>query len=245
MRSMTTLEAWNRSTFVQGGIAHDTYRRGAGPGVVVIHEMPGITPEVIAFADEVVERGFTVVLPDLFGEAGRPISTGYTLRTLVRGCVSRELTALALRRTAPVTRWLAALAADLHASTGGPGVGAVGMCFTGGFALAMMVDDAVVAPVLAQPSLPFPVTPARSRDLGLSPADEARVVERVQAGCPVLGLRYEGDPATGMRFDTLRSLLGEGFTAVELPGRKHSTLTLHRQERAVGEVLDFLDARLR
>jgi len=242
---MTTLEAWNRSTFVQGGIAHDTYRRGAGPGVVVIHEMPGITPEVIAFADEVVERGFTVVLPDLFGEAGRPISTGYTLRTLVRGCVSRELTALALRRTAPVTRWLAALAADLHASTGGPGVGAVGMCFTGGFALAMMVDDAVVAPVLAQPSLPFPVTPARSRDLGLSPADEAWVVERVQAGCPVLGLRYEGDPATGRRFDTLRSLLGEGFTAVELPGRKHSTLTLHCQERAVGEVLDFLDARLR
>ena len=242
---MTTIADWNRSTFTREGITHETFRRGSGPGVVVMHELPGITPEVMAFADEVVDRGFTVVLPNLFGEPGRPMTAGYTVRSVVRGCVSKEFTALALRRTAPVTRWLAALASDLHASVGGPGVGAVGMCFTGGFALAMLVDDAVVAPVLAQPSLPFPVTPARSRDLGLSPADHARVLDRVAAGCPVLGLRYEDDPASGGRFEVLRRELGERFTAVEFPGRKHSTLTLHRQQRAVDVVLDFLDERLR
>ncbi|GAA2078670.1 dienelactone hydrolase family protein [Aeromicrobium tamlense] len=242
---MTTIADWNRSTFTHAGIEHETFRRGTGPGVVVMHELPGITPEVIAFADEVVDRGFTVVMPNLFGDPGRPMTAGYTVRSVVRGCVSKEFTALALRRTAPVTRWLAALASDLHASVGGPGVGAVGMCFTGGFALAMLVDDAVIAPVLAQPSLPFPVTPARSRDLGLSPADHTRVLDRVAAGCPVLGLRYEDDPASDGRFEVLRRELGERFTAVELPGRKHSTLTLHRQQRAVDAVLDFLDERLR
>lgn len=242
---MTALDQWRKGLFSHDGITHDTYRRGSGPGVVVIHELPGMTPEVVAFGDELVDHGFTVVMPNLFGEPGRPISPGYVASSLVRGCVSREFSAFALRRTAPVTRWLAALASDLHASVGGPGVGAVGMCFTGGFALAMMVDDAVVAPVLAQPSAPFPVTPARSRDLGLSPADRDAVVARVNAGCPVLGLRYEDDPAIGRRFQVLHDELGENFTAVEFPGRKHSTLTLHRQERAVQAVLDFLDDRLR
>ncbi|WP_286929509.1 MULTISPECIES: dienelactone hydrolase family protein [Aeromicrobium] len=242
---MTALARWDHGTFTHDGITHETWRQGSGPGVVVIHEIPGMTPEVIAFGQELVDHGFTVVMPLLFGEPGRPMTAGYTVKSLVRGCVSKEFAALALRRTAPVTRWLAALASDLHGSVGGPGVGAVGMCFTGGFALAMMVDDAVVAPVLAQPSAPFPITPARSRDLGLSPADRDTVVARANAGCPVLGLRFENDPAVGRRFEVLHEELGENFTAVEFPGRRHSTLTLHRQERGVRAVLDFLDGRLR
>ncbi|GAA3532211.1 dienelactone hydrolase family protein [Aeromicrobium flavum] len=242
---MGALHGWHRDSFTHDGITHDTYRRGAGPGVVLIHEIPGMTPEAIAFGQELVDHGFTVVMPHLFGEPGEPMGVRNTVSSFVRGCVSREFTALALRRTAPVTRWLAALAGDLHASVGGPGVGAIGMCFTGGFALAMMVDESVVAPVLAQPSAPFPFTPARSRDLGLSPADHDVVVDRVNAGCPVLGLRFEDDPAVGRRFQTLRDELGENFTAVQFPGRKHSTLTLHRQERGVQAVLAFLDDRLR
>lgn len=242
---MTDLDRWQRDTFSHDGIAHDTYRQGSGPGVVVIHEIPGMTPDVIAFGQEVVDRGFTVVMPSLFGEPSRPMSAGYAATSMVRGCVSREFAALALKRTAPVTRWLAALAHDLHEQTGGPGVGAIGMCFTGGFALAMMVDESVVAPVLAQPSAPFAVTPARSRDLGLSPADRDTVTARVAAGCPVLGLRFEGDPMVGKRFQTLHDELGANFRAVEFPGRQHSTLTAHRQERGVQAVFDFLDERLR
>ena len=97
------------------------------------------------------------------------------VKSLGPACISREFSVLALKKTSPVTVWLRALAAHEHERCGGPGVGAVGMCFTGGFALAMMVDDTVVAPVLSQPSLPFPVTKKHKADIGISDADLAQV----------------------------------------------------------------------
>ena len=119
------------------------------------------------------------------------------------------------------------------------------MCFTGGFALAMMVDSAIAAPVLAQPSAPFAVTPGRSRDLNLSPADLATVRQRAAAGCEVLGLRYRKDPAVGKRFETLTREIGDAFIRVELEGRGHSTVTTHRQQEAVDRVLGFFADKLR
>ena len=118
------------------------------------------------------------------------------------------------------------------------------MCFTGGFALAMMVDPSVVAPVVAQPSLPFPIGRRRGADLGLSPADLDVVKRRAAAGCPVLGLRYAADKATGTRFATLHHELGDDFIAVEFEGKGHATLTEHRQQEGVDRVLDFFDERL-
>lgn len=242
---MSTLDAWTHGEHTHDGTTHPVHRRGTGPGVVVIHEIPGMTPEFLAFADEVVEAGFTVVLPHLFGTPGRPVSAGYVLDTVRRVCVSNEFTKLATGVTTPLAGWLRSLARELHAELGGPGVGALGMCFTGGFALAMMVDTAVVAPVLAQPSAPFPVGPTRSRDVNLSPEDLAVVKERAAGGCQVMGLRYRQDPAVGQRFETLGHELGDAFVRVEFPGRKHSTLTLHRQQEAVDRVLGFLDEKLR
>ena len=127
--------------------------RGTGPGVVVVHEIPGITPAVAAFADEVVAAGFTVVMPSLVGTPGKEPS-GAVRRPVdgCRLCIAREFTTWAMNRTSPVIGWLRALARNLHADVGGPGVGAVGMCFTGGFALGMMVDDIMLAPVL-QPAV--------------------------------------------------------------------------------------------
>ena len=90
----------------------------------------------------------------------------YGLRSMLHGCVSREFANWATSTTSPITVWLRALARAEHERCGGPGVGAVGMCFTGGFALAMMVDDELIAPVLSQPSLPFPIGKKRKRDLG-------------------------------------------------------------------------------
>ena len=118
------------------------------------------------------------------------------------------------------------------------------MCFTGGFALAMMVDPAVVAPVLAQPSLPFAVSKKRGADLNLSPADLTAVKRRAAAGCAVLGLRYEQDKATGTRFATLERELGDAFRFIEFPGDKHATLTAHRQPAGVDAVLAFLSEKL-
>jgi dienelactone hydrolase len=241
---MTLLDSWTLGEHSFAGVTHPTYRKGSGPGVVIIHEIPGMTPEVIGFAEEVVAAGYTVVMPHLFGEPGAPATAGTAMKVLGRVCVSNEFTKLATGVTTPVAGWLRSLARELHDDLGGPGVGALGMCFTGGFALAMMVDASVVAPVLAQPSAPFAVGSKRSRDLNLSPADLATVKQRAAGGCQVLGLRYKKDPAIGKRFETLSQELGDAFIKVEFEGRKHSTLTEHRQQEGVDRVLAFFDQKL-
>jgi dienelactone hydrolase len=241
---MSVMHGWEPGEHTASDVTHPTYRKGTGPGVVVISEIPGITEDVVTFAEEVVAQGHTVVLPHLFGQVPSSDSPMAALSSLRQACVNREFTKLKLRQTSPIADWLRSLARELHAELGGPGVGAVGMCLTGGFALAMMVDDAVAAPVLAQPSLPFPIGKARAADLNLSPADLAKVRQRAADGCQVLGLRYASDMAVGTRFETLSREIGDAFIRVEFPGRKHATLTAHRQQEAVDRVLAFFREKL-
>lgn len=242
------LPGWERSSFTAQDLTRDVYRRGQGPVVVVVHEIPGITPKVLRFAEEVVDAGFTVVMPSLVGEPGKAPQSAYLATSVAKVCVAREFTTWAMGTTSPVVAWLRALARALHAEVGGVGVGAVGMCFSGGFALGMMVDDIMVAPVLSQPSLPFAVGERRGRDVGLSPDDRVVVAQRASEGCQVLGLRFTADRLVGQRFAELRELLGEAFVAVELPSSKksdHSVLTEHRNDAAVATVIEFLRRRLR
>lgn len=246
---MSLLDSWTRGEHtgetLRGTTAtFPTYRKGSGPGVIVIHEIPGLTPEVIGFGEEVVAAGFTVVMPHLFGTPERPLGPGSLVSAMRQVCVSKDFTKLARRETSPVAGWLRSLARDLHAELGGPGVGALGMCFTGGFALAMMVDDAIAAPVLCQPSAPFPVGKERAADLNLSPADLTTVKSRAAAGCQVLGLQYSSDAATGTRFDTLTREIGGAFIRVEFEGKGHSTVTAHRQQEGVDRVLEFFAEKL-
>ncbi len=256
------LADFNRVTYTFEDKTRPVYRLGSGPAVIVMSEMPGITPRVAEFARRVAEAGFTAITPHLFGDDGRSPTVGYTMSSLARACISREFTLMAQGKTSPIIAWLRALARDEHARCGGPGVGAVGMCFTGGFALAMMVDDVVVAPVLSQPSLPFPVTKALRRDVGLSPTDLARVQERAAAGTCVLGLRFTGDEVSPPeRFAHLRELLGDAFVAVEIDSTPdnphghrrgaHSVLTEDLDDRpgtptrvALDQVLDLFRDRL-
>jgi dienelactone hydrolase len=250
------------TTFSNDGTTRSVYRRGTGPGIVIIHEVPGITPEVADFGRRVAEAGFTAVLPVLLGEPGRPLSAGYAARSFFSGCVSKEFASFATGTTSPVTVWLRALGAQVHEECGGPGIGAVGMCFTGGFALAMMVDDRLLAPVLSQPSLPLPLGKKRSADLGISSEDLTRVKERVAEGTCVLGLRFTGDRAVpSARFETLRRELGDGFLSVEIDSSAgnawrikrtaHSVLTNdlvdepgHPTRDALDQVLAFFSERL-
>jgi len=217
----------------------DVWVGGSGPAVVVIHEMPGLHPGVVEFARRLTGAGFTAYLPSLFGVPGRPFSMGESMRSILRCCVSREFTVFAAGRTSPIVDWLRRLAAVAHDECGGAGVGAVGMCFTGGFALAMAVDDRMLAPVLSQPGMPPPIGARRRAALQLSDADLARVKERAAAdGLCALGLRFTNDPAVpAERFATLRRELGDAFIAVEIdsaagnphgiPTDAHSVLTLH------------------
>jgi dienelactone hydrolase len=188
---------------------------------------------------------------------------GYVLRSIAPACVSKEFAAFARGRTAPITNWLRALAAHEFEVCGGKGVGAVGMCFTGGFALAMMVDDHLIAPVLSQPSLPIGPSARTRADVHLSPEDLARVKQRVaDDGVCVLGLRFTGDKLSpGDRFETLRRELGDGFIGVEIDSSKgnpwghraaaHSVLTEDLDDHegqpthdALVQVLDFFRDRL-
>jgi hypothetical protein len=241
------LAGWTKSSFTAAGNTRDVYRRGVGPGVVVVHEIPGITPKVTAFANEVVDAGFTVVMPSLVGTPGREVSGPYMAASMAKVCISKEFTNMALQRTSPIIGFLRALARNLHDEVGGVGVGAIGMCFSGGFALAMMVDDIMVAPVLSQPSMPFVVNKGRSADLNLSPDDALVIAQRASEGCEVLGLRFTGDKLVGDRFASLRELLGDAFIAIELPSsspKDHSVLTEQRDEASVQRVLTFLRAKL-
>ncbi|MEY3925696.1 MAG: hypothetical protein RIQ63_1047, partial [Actinomycetota bacterium] len=114
MSDAALISRWRKGSFTSGGVTHETYRRGTGPGVVVVHEIPGITPRVIEFADRVVDSGFTVVMPLLVGEVGREPSGGYMASSMSKVCVSREFTSMALRKTSPIISWLRALAKNLH-----------------------------------------------------------------------------------------------------------------------------------
>jgi dienelactone hydrolase len=257
------MAAFDREVFSAGGIHHDIYRAGSGPAVLILSEVPGITPLVAAFADRVRALGCTVVLPHLFGQPGRPPSGGYAVRSLAEVCISREFSGFAIGRASPVISWLRALAAAEHERCGGPGVGVVGMCYTGGFGLAMTVDDSVVAPVLSQPSLPLPLGKARRSDIQVSPADWTRIQARAaDEGVCVLGLRFTGDRVVpAERFQLLREKLGDRFIGVELdsspgnpyghPKMAHSVLTEHLDDRegtptraALDQVLEFLGRRL-
>jgi dienelactone hydrolase len=260
---MTTPEVagFDQVMFTHQGRSHPVYRAGTGPAVIVMHEIPGIHPGMLTFAQRLIAAGYTVYLPSLFGRPGEPFGAGPLLRSVLRVCVSREFAILA-DRTSPIATWLRALAATAYSDCGGPGVGAIGMCLTGGFALAMAVDPAVLASVVSQPALPAPLTAAKVAGVGLDAADLAQVKARTRGGLCVLGLRFSADrgcPAE--RFQTLRRELGGAFEAIEvdsspgnpygIPTRAHAVLTVdlvdeagHPTRAALDRVLGFLDQRL-
>jgi len=259
--SAMTLNHYRVESFTHEGITHDVYHRGTGPCVLVAAEVPGITPKVTEFADRLIDLGLSVAMPSMFGTPGALSTKGRAIRVIARACVSKEFHCLAKRDSAPATAWLRALARKLHADNGGPGIGFVGMCFTGGFGLAMMLDDAVVAPVLSQPSQPFALGADRKASVGLNNDELRIVVDRAAQGCAVLGLRFTGDPMVPTeRFETLRQALGDNFVGVEItspdpdlniPKDAHSVLTEHLVDEpghptrvALDQVLEFLTTRL-
>jgi dienelactone hydrolase len=258
------LEAYEKTTFSHEGLTRPLYKRGSGPGILVMHEIPGIYPPVIEFADRLVAAGYRVFMPELVGQAGRKFSNGYLVQSMARACIAKEFHVLASRRSSPITTWLRALARMAHAECGGPGIGCIGMCLTGNFALALMVDEFVMAPVLAQPSLPFPFGAERKRALHVSDEDLEVIRERTRNGrCPVLGLRFTGDPlCPPQRFERLREELGEAFEGIEIDSSKgnaagigpmaHSVVTKdlvdeegHPTRAALDRVMSFFEERLK
>ena len=265
------LHDFERDFFTHDDVSRIVYRLGTGPAVIVMAEIPGITPKVAAFARKVAAIGCTAVVPHLFGTPGRDVdpattnalaTAAYAASSIVPACISKEFTVFATGQSSPVVTWLRALAAHEHERCGGPGVGAVGMCFTGGFALAMAVDDRMLAPVLSQPSMPVAIGRRRAHNIDISPADLEIVKHRcANEGLQVLGLRFTSDRLVPKaRFDFLREQLGDAFVAVELDDADanpaaamdpHSVLTEHLIDEpgqptraALDQVLDLFRSRL-
>ncbi len=260
-----SLDDFVRRAIALDGITKPVYQAGAGPAVIVMAEMPGISPHVARFARWVRDAGFTVYMPSLFGRDGAVPTAEEGGAIFQRACVSAEFRALAANQSSPVTTWLRALAKLAHGERGGPGVGAIGMCFTGNFALSMMLEPAMLAPVLAQPSLPL-------NDPGgieIAPDEVEAVRERLeQENLTVLGYRFEGDPFCGaQRFAAYHEALGDRFVGRVLPDsaanpdappffaqhvpNPHSVVTVHLIDEAGqptivarDEILSFFAKRL-
>ena len=242
MNPPAALAGYERHEFEDTRWIRPVYRKGQGPAVIVIHEMPNLHPLVIRFADRVAAAGMTVYLPSLFGEDGRTPTKAYAIGQMLQGiCIRREFNVWANGKSSPIVDWLRALARHAHAECGGKGVGAVGMCFTGGFALAMMTEPSVVAPVLSQPSMPLGKKGRGMIDA--TPAEIACAKARLEAeDLTLMGLRFKGDAfVPDERFQALKDTFGDRFEAVELepedarPGTgmaPHSVLTIHLVDEA-------------
>ncbi|MFB7343490.1 dienelactone hydrolase family protein [Streptomyces hydrogenans] len=259
------LDDFERREVEVEGVSKRVYVSGAGPAVVLMPEMPGISPDVARFARWIRDAGLSVYVPSLFGVDGAYPLADAAGTVMRRACVSAEFRAFAGGGTSPVVGWLRGLARAAHAERGGPGVGAVGLCFTGNFALSMTLEPTVVAPVVNHPSLPLD----DPGGLELGEEDAAAVAERVRReGLTVLGYRFEDDRwCTGRRFAAYRALLGDAFDGRVLPagvantdpppffrevvGCAHSVVTAHLVDtaghptvRARDEIVAFLAERL-
>lgn len=209
------LDDFEPRTIAVDGVGKRVHVAGTGPAVIVMTEMPGISPQVARFARWVRDAGFTVYMPSLFGRDGAVPGVEESKATFQRTCVSAEFRAFAGQGSSPVTRWLRALARYAHGECGGPGVGAIGMCFTGNFALSMMLEPAMLAPVLAQPTLPLD-DPAGLESV---PEELAAVRQRLEReDLTVLAYRFDGDRfCRAQRFAAYAQALGERFVARVLP----------------------------
>lgn len=248
------------------GVEKTVYMAGSGPAVILMPEMPGISPDVLRFARWVRDAGFTVYVPSLFGIDGAYPTVEGGEQVVRRACVSAEFRAFAGGGTSPISAWLCGLARQAHAECGGPGVGAIGLCFTGNFALTMTLEPAVIAPVVNHPSLPLD-DPA---GLELSDEDAMAIRDRIERdGITVLAYRFDSDRwCTEQRFSAYQTLLGDSFDGRVLPGgcananpppffrdvvrTPHSVVTAHFVDeeghptrKARSEILAHLAAQLR
>lgn len=269
---MSLIENFSTLNFTYDGSTRKVYYRGSGPAVLIMHEIGGMTHRCLEFAERVEKAGFTVYLPLMFGkpdESSSLLSIGLNgaLNT-VRICLSKEFHCFEERKSSPITDWLRALCRHIHEQPehrGYPGVGAIGMCLTGGFVLSLMIDESIMAPVMSQPGLPFAITEAYKFALGVSPEELEKAKERAE-DVHILALRFTEDficPAE--RFETLRQEFGNSVETIEIdssksnpdriPGNAHSVLTehfanckghpYHSTHKALERVLTFLQKQLK
>ncbi len=248
------LEGFTKTEFSTNAVdgkplAHDVYTKGKGPVVLIIQELPGIGTETLRLVDKLVEAGFCVVLPHLFGPLGRLSFVGNIARLF---CMRREFSLFSRHKTSPVVRWLAALCQEVAARHGVPGIGVIGMCLTGNFAISLMAEPAVLAAVASQPSMPL----FKQSALHMSEDEIAKSRKGLDEKGAMLAFRFGGDIlCTQAKFDALDAKFNddkERINLINVPGNKHALLTVHfvdeegsPTDKALGQVLGYFDNKLK
>ncbi len=253
------IASFDNEPFPHDGISHTLYTKGKGPGVVLIHELPGLTKECVHLANRIVDAGYRVYMPLLFGKPEKKA----TNVNLMRVCISREFTVLAKHRSSPIVRWIKAICEKAHKECGGPGVGAIGMCLTGNFTISLMADPIMLAPVSCQPSLPFPFGKERKSSVAVSPEEIDKAKKRATEGQDLMCFRFSCDKTSPeVRFNKLANEFGPSFKGMQIdsaPGnphgirrKAHSVLTAdfvdqagHPTREAMDRVLAFFEERLK
>ena len=251
----TPISQFDRSAFstnLSGGheVTHDIYTRGAGAPVLLIQELPGIGQETLRLADRLVDAGFEVVMPHLFGPIGKTSMGGNLLRVF---CMRKEFSLFSAHQSSPIVDWLSALFNEIRETREAAGVGVIGMCLTGNFAISLIGDDSVLAAVASQPAMPLHKQDA----LHMSEGEIARSSEALDEKGPMLAFRFRGDKACGAKkFECIHETFNtEGKERIRLntlPGKGHSVLTLdfvdeagHPTYEALSAVIDYFSKHLK
>ena len=249
---MSRIDGYEEFAFEHAGTTKRVFVKGAGPGILLMHEIPGMVEQCVRLADFIAGRGYTVFLPLLFGEPNVRYSRIRTALYTARVCISREILAFAADRDSPISAWLRALAREIRRRRpDGRGVGVIGMCLTGGFTINLMLEDAVLAPVACQPGLPFTTFGAPREALSVGPETLRGAVAR-STDVPLLCFRFDGDRISRReQFQRLQREFGAGMEGHTLPGEGHATLTIdfvdepgHPTHNARERILQFFQERL-
>ena len=236
------------------GVGHRIYKKGKGPAVLILHELPGLSLDDIGLACRVAESGFTAVVPVFFGKPG----SDHRIRNLLTQCFVpfTPFHCWVPGITSRVANWLATLVPELYRECGGKGVGVIGMCLTGSLPLALLKVPAVKAAVLCQPTNPFLL----KHHLDISRGDLQAAIDRDDL--TVLAVKFSGDgKSPHQRFQTLHEklkghfnelIINSGRESEPLSGAQHSVLgggydsgpTASATREAFNRVIRYLDQRL-
>jgi dienelactone hydrolase len=224
------------------------YRIGPadGPAVVLLHELPGLTPADILLARRLARQALNVHVPLLFGSFGQDAG----LAGFHQACRPGRFECSRLSTRSPILDRLEAVC-DRAARESGAPIGVIGMCLTGILPLALL-RPGVAAAVLCQPTVPFnsftalvghPVTRKQQSDLGLAPADMSRALA---SNVPFLAMRFANDKlCPTARMNQLEKLFDRRLARIDLTGAEgHSTLGSSFNQEAFTDAVTYLRARL-
>ena len=225
--------------------------------MLIMHELPGLSPQCLDLGRRIAANGFTVFLPLFFGRAGEHCNLN------VRFCIAGTFSLWASSIDEPLLNWLRALACEIHGRCGGNGMAAIGLCLTGGFALALLVEPVLMAAVTSEPARPFKPVPGYAARIDLSADQWQEACNRsLRDNIPTFGTRFTCDKKSpAQRFETIARALGENFkcfpidsspgNAYNIPASAHSVLTdhfvdepEHPTRKVFDELIRFLHERL-